>query len=98
MISVKVVEAWEDRIPTPVPPEAKLRPHSGGGKSDPFFTAVYVDGFLLVSGQQADVDCPPPPVALAYQASDSVRVAMRRPSRYDAICQTRASMRSPDTA
>ena len=50
MAHVKVVERWEDGKPTPTPPDAKVRTHSGGGgKFDPFFfKVVYVDDYLLL--------------------------------------------------
>ena len=46
MAHVKVVKRWEDGKPTPLPPDAEVRTHSGGGMLDPFFTAVYVDDYL----------------------------------------------------
>ena len=73
MAHVKVVEAWEEGKPTPVPPDAQIRPHPGGGKSDPFFTTVYVDDYLLVRAQQADDDRSAL-VASASIASDCVRL------------------------
>ena len=33
MAHVKVVETWEEGIPTPVPLQTKIRTHPGGGKS-----------------------------------------------------------------
>ena len=33
MAHVKVVERWEDGKPTPIPPDANVRTHSGGGGS-----------------------------------------------------------------
>ena len=55
MAHVKVVECWEDGKPT-IPPGEKVRTHSGGGKFDPFFTAVYVDDYLQVRVQHSDHD------------------------------------------
>ena len=46
-----MVERWDDGKPTPIPPDAKVRTHSGGRKFDPFFTAVYVDDYLQVRVQ-----------------------------------------------
>ena len=48
MAHVKVVDRWEEGLPTPVPTDANIQAHNGGGKLDPFFTAVYVDDYLLV--------------------------------------------------
>ena len=73
MAHVKLAEAWEEGNPTPVPPEAKIRPHPGGGKSDPFLTTVYVDDFLLVRVQQADADRSPLEASVSL-ASDCVRL------------------------
>ena len=56
MTHVKVVERWEDGKPTPIPPDAKVRTHSGRGESDPFFTAVYVDDYLQIRVQHSDDD------------------------------------------
>ena len=40
---VKVADRWEKGTPTPIPSDAKVRAHSGGEISDPFFKTVYVD-------------------------------------------------------
>ena len=40
MDHVIVVERWEDGNSTQLPPDAKVRSHSDGGKFDPFFTAT----------------------------------------------------------
>ena len=50
MAHVKVVDRWEGE-PTPIPPEAKIRAHSGGEISDPFFATVYVGDYLLIRVQ-----------------------------------------------
>ena len=68
-----MAKTWEEGNPTPVPPQAKIRSHPGGGKSYPFFITVYVDDFLLVRVQQADADRSLL-VASASLASDCVRL------------------------
>ena len=45
---VKVVDRWEDRNPTTVPADAKVRAHLGGEKADPFFATGYVDDYPLI--------------------------------------------------
>ena len=45
-----------DGKPTPIPPDANVRTHSGGEKFDPFFTAVYVDDYLQDRAQHSDDD------------------------------------------
>ena len=70
---VKVVDRWEEGLPTPVPTNAKIQAHNWGGKVDPFFTAVYVDDFLLVRVQHADDDRTAL-TASASLASDHVRL------------------------
>ena len=52
----KAVERWEYRKPTPIPPDAKVTTHSGGGKFDPFFKAMYVDHYPRVRVQHSDGD------------------------------------------
>ena len=32
MEHVKVVDRWEERLPTPVPADANIRAHDGGGE------------------------------------------------------------------
>lgn len=32
MAHVKIVDRWEDGTPTPIPADAKIRAHSGGGE------------------------------------------------------------------
>ena len=79
MAHVKVVGGVGERNPYSGTPGGQFRPHPGGGKiRPPFVTTVYVDGFLLVTVQQADADRSSL-VASASLASDCVRVAMRRP-------------------
>lgn len=48
MAHVKTADRWEEGKPTPVPLDAKIRAHGGGGKVDAFFTTVYVDDYLLI--------------------------------------------------
>ena len=45
MAHLKVVDLWEEGTPTPIPSEAKVKAHSGGEISDPFFAIVYVDDY-----------------------------------------------------
>ena len=51
---VKAVNRWEEGKPTAIPPDAKIRAHSGGERPDSFFTTVYVDDYLLVRVQHTD--------------------------------------------
>ena len=39
---------------TQIPPDAKIRAHSGGEISYPFFTTVYVDDYILIRVQHSD--------------------------------------------
>ena len=73
MAHEKVVERCEDGKPTPIPPDAIVRTHSGGGKLDPFFTAVYVDDYLQVRVQHSDDDTTAF-IAAASLGSDHVRL------------------------
>jgi len=73
MAHVKVVDRWEEGTPTPIPPDAKIRAHSGGEISDPFFTTVYVDDYLLIRVQHSDDD-KSALTASATLASDHVRL------------------------
>ena len=73
MAHVKVVGRWEDGTPTPIPPEAIVRTHSGGGKCSPFFTAVYVDGKLQIRAQHSDDDTTAL-IASAFLGSNHVRL------------------------
>ena len=73
MAHVKVVERWEDGKPTPIPPDAKIRAHSGGEKWDPFFTAVYVDDYLQIRVQHSEDDLTAL-IASASLGSDHVRL------------------------
>ena len=56
MAHVKIVDCWEEGKPTPVPDDAKIRAHRGGGMFDPFFATVYVDDYLLMRVQHSDHD------------------------------------------
>ena len=56
MAHVKGVDRWEEGTPTPIPSGAKVRAHSGGEISDPLFTTVYVDAYLLIRVQHSDDD------------------------------------------
>ena len=56
MAHAKVVDRWEEGTPTPVPADATVRAHQGEGELDAFFTAVYMDGYLLVKVQHSDYD------------------------------------------
>ena len=51
MAHVKILDRWEDGKPTPVPDDARVTAHRGGGVSDPFFATVYVDDHLLMRVQ-----------------------------------------------
>ena len=51
-----MVDRWEEGKPAPIPPDAKIRAHSGGEKFDPFFATVYVDDYLLTRVQHSDDD------------------------------------------
>ena len=53
---VKVVDRWEEVKPTPTPPDAKIRVHTGGEIVDPYFTTVYGDDYLLIIVQRSDDD------------------------------------------
>ena len=55
MAHVKVVDRWEGE-PTPIPPDAKIRAHSGEEISEPFFATVYVDDYLLIRVQHSGDD------------------------------------------
>ena len=72
-IHVKVAYRWEERTPTAVPAEAKIRAHPGGGNFGAFFTTVYVDDYLLVKVQHSDDDRSAL-IASAFLASDHVRL------------------------
>ena len=54
MALVKVVDRWEEGTPSPIPPDTRIRAHSGGEISDQFFATVYVDDYLLVRVQRSD--------------------------------------------
>ena len=69
----KVVDRWEEGTPTPTPPDAKFRARSGGDISNPFFTTVYVNGYLLIRVRHSDDDRTAL-IASAYLASDDVRL------------------------
>lgn len=66
------MDRWEEGAPTPVPPDAVVRPSKGGKTLSPFFTVVYVDDHALIRAQQSDED-KSPLVASASLASDYVR-------------------------
>ena len=72
MTHVIVVDRWEEGTPTPVPADANIRAHPGGGKLDAFFTAVCVDDYLLAMVQHSDDDRTAL-IASASLASDHVR-------------------------
>ena len=75
MAHVKIVDRWEEGKPTPVPDDAKIRAHRGGGEGvfDPFFATVYVDDYLLMWVQHSDHDTIAP-TASASLSSDDVRL------------------------
>ena len=73
MAHVKVVGRWEERKPTPIPPDAKIRVHTGEEIADPFLTTVYVDDNLLIKVQHSDDDTTAL-IASASLASDHVRL------------------------
>ena len=73
MAHVKMVDRWEEGQPTPISPDAKLRSHSGGEMSDPFFATVCVDDYLLIRVQHS-VDDKTALIASASLASDHVRL------------------------
>ena len=73
MAHVKVVNRWEEGKPTPIPPDAKIRVHTGGGIVDPFFTTVYVDDYLPTKVQHSDDDTTAL-IASPSLASDHVRL------------------------
>ena len=73
MAHVKVVERWEGGKPTPIPPDAKVRTHLGGGKFDPFLTSAYEDDYLQVRVQHSDDDTTAL-MASAPLVSDHVRL------------------------
>ena len=56
MAHEKVVDRCEEAKPTPIPPDAKIRVHTGGEIVDPFLTTVYVDDNLLIKVQHSDDD------------------------------------------
>ena len=56
MARVVVVDGWEEGKTAPIPPDAKLRAHSGGEMFGPFFTTVSVDDYLLMRVQHSDND------------------------------------------
>ena len=63
MAHVLVVDRWEDRKPTPIPPDARIITHARGELDDPFLATVYVDDYLLIKVQHSDDD----PTALSYR-------------------------------
>ena len=73
MAHVKIVDCWEEGKPTPVPDDAKIRAHRGGGMFDPFFATVYVDDYLLMRVQRSDHDTTAL-TASGSLASDDVRL------------------------
>ena len=73
MATVKILDRWEDGKLTPVPDDARVMAHRGGGVSDPFFATVYVDDYLLMAVQHSDDDATAL-TASASLASDHVRL------------------------
>ena len=90
MAHVKVVDRWEEGLPTSVPADANIRSHEGGRKLGAFFAAVVVHDFLVIGVQHADDDR----TALTASASlASDRVALFGPGEEGAT-----PIRAPKTS
>lgn len=48
---MRIIAPWEQRESVRVPEEASVRPATGGGLVDPFFTSVYIDDYMLARVQ-----------------------------------------------
>ena len=73
MAHEKVVDRCEEAKPTPIPPDPKIRVHTGGEIGDPFFTTVYAEDYLLIKVQHSDDDTTAL-IASASLTSDHVRL------------------------
>ena len=70
---IEIVDPWEEGEPTPVPPDAEIRPTAGGELDSPLFTVTYVDDHGLLRAQHSAHD-KSALVASASLASDYVRL------------------------
>ena len=56
MSHVKIVDPWETKKPTQIPPGVKVTALQKGGPNELFFTSVYVDNFIMASVQGNSFD------------------------------------------